>query len=389
MPSTSLRAAEPKLTSANITTVGAVAAENGTAPVRVGVIGAGDVSHKYLNNLVGRTELEIVACADGDPERALALSASYPGVRACTVAELLSADDIELVVNLTPPRAHAAVSMSVLEQGKHVYSEKPLATSLSDAHEVLAYADSRSLRVGVAPDTFLGAGTLEIQRLIAAGQIGVPLSVNAAVLNSGPERFHPNPDFLFREGAGPLFDIGPYYVTMLTAVLGPISRVSALANTGRAERGVLVGPRAGEKFAVETPTHVTAILQFASGCTGTLTTSFDVVRTLSPNVEIYGTEGVISAPQANSWSGPVLLTRSGDHGFTEMPLHATAEHGYLGLGLVEMAASIRAGRLHQADGARALHVLEVLAAISESAQNHGNSVAVVSSCEVAVAPERW
>lgn len=364
---------EPKLTSA----------ETSTHALRVGVLGCGDVSHKYLNNLVGRSEVVVVACADGNRERAVALAANYPGMRVSSVSELLAADDIELVLNLTPPLAHAEVSMRALEQGKHVYSEKPLARSLSDAADLLAFAESRSLRVGVAPDTFLGAGALEVQRLIADGEIGTPLAVSASVLNSGPERFHPDPDFLYRDGAGPLFDIGPYYVTLLTAVLGPISRVSAFATMGRTERTVLVGPRAGEKFSVETPTHVTAILQFASGCVGTLTTSFEVVHTATPNVEIYGTEGVISAPQANSWSGPILLARAGDATFTEVPLPATTEHGYLGLGLIEMAASIRAGRIHQSDGARALHVLEVLAAILESAGHGGTVLSIDSSIESA------
>ncbi len=367
----SLHEQELKLSSANLS----------PDLVRIGVIGCGDVSRKYLNNIVGRPGLAIVACADNAPERAAALAASYPGLRACSVEELLASADIDVVLNLTPPQAHAEVSLSILRHGKHVYSEKPLAATISDARAVLECAEAESLRVGVAPDTFLGAGTREVQRLLADGEIGIPISVNAAVLNSGPERFHPDPEFLYREGAGPLFDIGPYYITVLTALLGPIARVGAFAVRGRPEREVLVGPRAGHAFPVETATHVTAVLQFERGCIGTLTTSFDVLGTRAPNMEIYGTEGTLSAPQANSWGGPVSIARAGDAGFTEMPLKLTEEHGYMGLGLVEMASSIRAGRPHQAGGLRAFHVLEVLTAISESARNNGYVIAIESNLE--------
>ncbi|MBG6240106.1 putative dehydrogenase [Mycetocola sp. CAN_C7] len=349
--------------------------------VRVGVIGCGNVSTKYLKNLIGRPSIRIVACADTDRTRAETLASQYPGMRACNVEELLFASDIDLVLNLTAPAAHFDVSMAVLRAGKHVYSEKPLATTLDDARALVREAEVARLRIGVAPDTFLGAGTQRNIRLLEDGAIGTPISVSAAVLNAGPERFHPHPDFLYQNGAGPLFDIGPYYVTVLTAMLGPVARAAAFAVSGRKEREILTGPRTGERFEVETPTHVTAILQFRHGSTATLTTSFDVVQTGMPNLEIYGVQGTISAPQANSWGGPIFISTGENASFVEVPLSADAEHGYMGMGLVDLAASIVECRPHQASGTRGFHVLEVLTAISESARRGGVLIDVTSTTE--------
>ncbi|WP_416903053.1 Gfo/Idh/MocA family protein [Micromonospora echinospora] len=349
------------------------------ATVRVGVLGCGNVSSRYLANLTGQPEVTVVACADAEPARARALAAAHGVPEVPSVDDLLAHPGVDLVLNLTPPRAHAETTLRALAGGKHVYTEKPLATSMADARRIVETADARSLRVGTAPDTFLGAGARACAALVAEGRIGTPVSVNAAMMNAGPERFHPEPEFLYQEGAGPLFDIGPYYLTVLTALMGPVARVGALGATARPERTVLTGPRAGTTFGVETLTHVNSVLEFATGALGLLVTSFDVTATRTPHLEIHGTEGTIVAAQANSWGGPVLVRTSGDAEFTEVLAEPTASDGFMGMGLVDLARSILTGRPAQATAARGFHVLEVLTAIADSARDGGRFVRIDSS----------
>ncbi|WBB79883.1 Gfo/Idh/MocA family oxidoreductase [Micromonospora sp. WMMD882] len=347
--------------------------------VRVGVLGCGNVSSRYVANLAGQPEVTVVACADADPARARALAATHQVPQVRSVDELLTGPGVDLVLNLTPPRAHADLTLRALDHGRHVYTEKPLATSLADARCIVETAQARSLRVGAAPDTFLGAGARACAKLIAAGRIGVPVSVNATMMNAGPERFHPEPEFLYQEGAGPLFDIGPYYLAVLTALMGPVARVGALGATPRAERTVLTGPRAGVTFEVGTFTHVTSVLEFASGALGTLVTSFDVAATRAPHLEIHGTEGTIVAAQANSWGGPVLVKGKGDADFTEVVAGPTAADGFMGMGLVDLARSILTDRPAAATAARGFHILEILTAISTSAHTNGRFTPVHST----------
>ncbi|MER7167527.1 Gfo/Idh/MocA family oxidoreductase [Micromonospora sp. NPDC000207] len=348
--------------------------------VRVGVVGCGNVSSRYLANLAGRSAVTVVACADADPARARALGQAHGVPEVHSVDALLAAADVDLVLNLTPPRVHAEVTLRALAQGKHVYTEKPLATTMADGHRILDAARARSLWVGTAPDTFLGAGARTCAALLAQGAIGTPTSVNAAMMNPGPERFHPEPEFLYQEGAGPLFDIGPYYLSVLTALMGSVVRVGALGASARAERVVLTGPRAGSTFTVETLTHVNSVLEFASGAVGMLVTSFDVAATRTPHLEIHGTEGTVVAAQANSWGGPVLLKNAGSD-FAEVLPGPHESDGFMGMGLVDMAEAILTGRRPQATGARGLHVLEVLTAIASAARAGGGFTTIESRWE--------
>ncbi|MGV8876373.1 MAG: Gfo/Idh/MocA family protein [Rhodoglobus sp.] len=336
--------------------------------IRVGVVGCGNVSRRYLHNVADDDSLSVVACADAVFSAAQAIAAEFDIAAMTTVDELLQRDDIDIVLNLTIPAAHASVTMAALRAGKHVYTEKPLAADIVDARAILALADERELQVGCAPDTFMGAGLVSCQRIIADGGIGVPISANAFMMTPGPELFHPQPDFLFQEGAGPLFDGGPYYISALVSLLGPISRVAATATVGRAQRQVLVGERAGQRFAVETPTHVVSLLNFARGAVGSMVTSFDVVESSTPRLEIHGTEGSLIAPAPNSWAGPVLVRRGGESSFSAVDID-DASAGFMGMGLVQMAKAVTQHRPVAASGSRGLHILEVLMGIRQSAAN--------------------
>lgn len=355
----------------------------GEGSVRVGVIGCGNVSSRYLTNLVGQPHLLLQACADSDPNRAETLAADHGVPDVCSVDEMLNHPQVDLVLNLTPPAAHAGMTLQALKGGKHVYSEKPLATSLEDARRILDAALETGLQVGTAPDTFMGVGARTCRRLISEGVIGTPVSVSAAMMNPGPERFHPDPAFLYRTGGGPLFDIGPYYVTMLTALLGPIVKVGALGGAARNERIILAGPRIGSVFPVETETHINSVLEFDDGVLGTLVTSFDVTSTQTPNLEIHGTEGTIIAAQANSWGGPVCIRTAGDTEFTEVLGSAKDSDGFMGMGLVEMAEAIVQGRQAEANATRGYHVLEVLIRISESVRSGGTFTAISPTWKIA------
>ncbi|MBC7725737.1 MAG: Gfo/Idh/MocA family oxidoreductase [Burkholderiaceae bacterium] len=349
-------------------------------PVRIGLIGCGNVSRQYLLNIAGRPGLVVVACADIVPESALSVSREFGIQQVCTVDQLLAHPHVDLVLNLTLPIVHAAISLRALDAGKHVYSEKPFALSVEDARSILELARERGLQVGCAPDTFMGVGIRACAELIQLGELGTLVAANAFMMNAGPERFHPSPEFLYRQGAGPLLDIGPYYATALVELLGPVARVGSLGSTTRSVRTILSGDRAGTSFPVETPTHIVSLLQFGSGALGTLVTSFDVAHTRTPRLEIHGTEGSIVASAANSWAGPVLLKRAGDDDFVEIPLDPTVpDGGYLGMGLVEMASAVRHGRAPVASGERALHVLEVLVAILDSTSSGGSFADIHSS----------
>lgn len=349
-------------------------------PVRVGVIGCGVISGTYLRMAQQLQILQVVACADMVIERAEARAAEFGVARACTVDELLADTEVELVLNLTIPAAHATVSLAALAAEKHVYSEKPLAINRTDGQRIRDVAQARGLVVGCAPDTFLGGGLQTCRKLLDDGWIGVPVAATAFMLNHGPERWHPDPAFFYQHGAGPLFDVGPYYLTALVNFLGPVRRVAGSAKVTFAERTITSEPRYGERIAVETPTHITGVLDFAGGAVGTLITSFDVWASRLPFIEIYGTQGSLSVPDPNKFGGKVRVRRAGAEGWSEEPL----THGYTsdsrGIGLAEMAYALRAGRSPRADGALAYHVLDVMQAIIESSVE-GRHIALKSACE--------
>lgn len=355
-------------------------------PVGVAVVGAGNISGQYLSNLTVFPDVRVLAVADLDTERAAAVAAQYHVPTSGDLAAALALPEVELVVNLTTPAAHAAVALAALEAGKHVYGEKPLTLDPASGEKLLAEAAARGLRVGNAPDTFLGAGLQSALRAVQSGTIGTPVAAATTVQNPGPESWHPSPEFLFQVGAGPLFDLGPYYLTALVALLGPVRRVGASARKARAQRVIGSGPKAGTVFDVEVPTHVTALLDLESGPSVASTFSFDspLPRRM---IEITGTEATLSVPDPNTFEGPLLVRGRKDDDWRELPVAGpTAGRG---LGVLELARALRGGVPHRASGAMALHVLETMAAITESAQN-GEFLDVHSTAPVPAAlPEDW
>jgi len=336
------------------------------SPLGVAVVGCGRISRQYLDNLTTFPELTVVAVSDLDLDRASEAAARYDIPVVADLDRVLDHPDVGLVVNLTVPAAHHEVSVAAVRAGRHVYSEKPLATDVESARKLLVEAQTAGVRVGAAPDTFLGPGWQAVGRLLRDGAIGTPLSALAVMQDPGPDRWHPNPEFLFQAGAGPLFDMGPYYLTALAAQFGPVSRVAATARTGRAERVVGAGPRAGTRFRVEVPTHVAALLDFAGGATASVLFSFDSPLARQDLVEITGTEATLGAPNPNSFAGPVRLRRAGEAGWTTV-VEAPAPPSR-GLGVRDLARSLAAGRPHRASGELALHIVEVMAAIVTSAE---------------------
>lgn len=357
-------------------------------PVNIGVIGCGNISSIYLEANKKFEILNIVACADIDMARAAAQAEKYGIPKACSVDELLADPTIEIVINLTIPAAHGEVGLAVLNAGKSVYNEKPLAVTREDAKQMLALAREKGLLVGGAPDTFLGGGYQTCRRLIDEGAIGTPISASAQMLSRGPEGWHPNPDFFFQPGAGPLFDMGPYYITALVSLLGPVQHVSGSTRITHPERTIGSGTRKGEKIAVNTPTHISALLEFEQ-TVATLVTSFDFGGRYLPRIVIYGTKGTLEAPDPNTFGGPVRLMQGDDTEWTEIPI----SHGYTensrGLGVADMAEGLRNGRPFRADSNLTYHVLDVMHAVFDAATS-GTRVVPGSSCErPAPLPEVW
>lgn len=328
-------------------------------PMKVGVVGCGNISGIYFTNLQRLPGVTLVACSDLIPERAQAKAAEF-GIKACSVEELLADPQVDIVLNLTIPKAHAEVNLAALEAGKHVYVEKPLAISLEDGRKTLELAAQKGLRVGSAPDTFLGGGLQTCRKLIDDGAIGTPVAATAFMTCPGHEGWHPDPEFYYKPGGGPMFDMGPYYLTALVSLVGPIREVTGMTRITFPERTITSAPKYGQKIKVEVPTHVTGLMQFANGAIGTIITSFDVWGAHLPWIEIYGSEGSLAVPDPNNFGGRVLLKRQGDSEWKEVPLtHGYAEN-YRGLGVADLAHGIKNNRPHRASGELANHVLEVM-----------------------------
>jgi predicted dehydrogenase len=363
-----------------------VAEPGRTGPVGIGIVGAGTISGEYLRNLTRFPDTRVVAIGDLRPEAAHARAAEF-GIEVAGSPDLVyDHPDVEIVVNLTIPAAHAEVARRAIAAGRHVWNEKPLAADPAAARAVLAAADAAGVRVGCAPDTFLGDGLQAARAAIDAGVIGEPLTALALMQSPGPDRWHPDPAFLFQAGAGPLFDIGPYHLTALVLLLGPIERAAALASTARATRVIGAGPRAGETFAVTTPSHVGALVGFAGGRSAQLVLSFDSPQ---PRVllEVTGTEATLLVPDPNTFDGEILVRRADDAAATVYA--ATRARSTRGTGVLDLARAIREGRPHRASGALALHVLDAMAAILESAAM-GAFVAVAAGPDRAEAlPADW
>ncbi|HVU25841.1 MAG TPA: Gfo/Idh/MocA family oxidoreductase [Opitutus sp.] len=346
--------------------------------LHIGLIGCGKISDAYFAGCARYDFIRLEACADLDLARARAKAAEH-GIRACSVAALLADPAIDLVVNLTIPQAHADVNSAALRAGKHVYTEKPFALDSRDGAAVLALAREQDLLVGCAPDTFLGGGLQAARHAIDAGAIGRPVSALAFMLCRGHETWHPSPQFYYQRGGGPMFDMGPYYITALINFLGPVTRVCGSAQSAFAERTITSQPLAGTRIPVETPTHVTGVMDFASGATATIVTSFDTFPIALPCLAVFGTEGTLEAPDPNRFDGIVRLRRGADETFAEYPATHTTDRGR-GSGVADMARSIlRRERPHRATGELAQHVLEVMEAFEKSSVT-GRHIPINSTC---------
>jgi predicted dehydrogenase len=346
------------------------------APARVGVVGCGVISRVYTANAAAFDTFEIVACADLDETRCEALAAEH-GLEAMGSDALLAEPELDIVLNLTPPAVHFDITRRALEQGKHVYSEKPLALAAPEARDLLALAETRGLLVGCAPDTFLGGAYQAARALVDDGAIGTPLAVAATMLAGGQESWHPDPDIFFRDGAGPLLDMGPYYVSAIVALLGPIVRVAGFASTRVAERAIEIGPRAGEHFAAETPTHTTAIMELESGATATLVASFEAPHHYASTLHVLGSDGSLSLPDPNMFEG-ALSMRTGHGDWTPVPYASRGAREARGIGLHDLAEAIAGGRRPRASGSLAEHVVDVGRSILAAAAS-GVTVAVGST----------
>jgi predicted dehydrogenase len=355
-------------------------------PVGVGIVGAGTISGTYLENLTSFPDVRVLRIADLDTGRAAAQAVRFGVPHPGTVAELLGDPDVELVVNLTVPASHVEVGLAALEAGKHVWAEKPLALDRQTARKLLDRAREKNLRVACAPDTVLGAGLQTARRAVDAGRIGRPFTALALFQVPGPESWHPAPEFLFQAGGGPLLDMGPYYLTTLVHLLGPIRRVTGAGGRARETRVIGSGPRAGTAFPVTVPTTVTALVEFEAGSSAQLVLSFDSALRRVGFVELTGTLGTAVLPDPNRFDGPTRLYRSGGEPEELAPDGHAASRG---TGTLELARAIRAGVPERASGELAYHVLDAMLAIDESL-TRGQSVEVGSTAAVPPAlPSGW
>ncbi|OSP53915.1 Gfo/Idh/MocA family protein [Pseudoruegeria sp. SK021] len=345
----------------------------------VGVVGCGVISDIYLKNAALFPQFEIRAVADLRADAAQAKALEY-GIDALSVDGLLAREDIDIVLNLTIPAAHAEIGHRALAAGKHVYSEKPLAGGFAEAQALNAAAQAAGLRLGCAPDTFLGGAHQTARALVDAGRIGRAVAGSATLMVPGHEAWHPNPDFYYsKSGGGPMMDMGPYYITAMVNLLGPVARVTAFGGRARDRREIATGPRAGSHVPVEVDTHLAGVLGFQQGALVQIATSFDVRAHRHGPLELYGTDGSMTIPDPNRFDGTVELFEDGEWRGQAIR-HGHGDGNYRGLGLAQMADAIGSGRAHCASGDLALHALEVMEAMHRSAQE-GRAVEMTTSCD--------
>ena len=345
-------------------------------PVGVGVIGCGNISSAYLKAAEYFPILEIVALADAIPATAEARAKEF-ALRACSVDALLADPAVEIVLNLTVPTAHVEVGLKALAAGKHVHSEKPLGVNVAEARRLVQAAAGKSLRLGCAPDTFLGGAHQTARQCVDQGMIGRPIGGTAFFMCPGHERWHPNPAFYYLAGGGPMLDMGPYYVTDLVNLLGPVESVMGVATRLRPERTITSQPLNGTRIPVHVATHVTGTLVFVGGAAVSVTMSFDVANHRHAPLEIYGDAGTLIVPDPNYFGGKIEFSAA-DEDWREVPTrHAYADGNYRILGVADMAHALRIGRPHRASGALAFHVLEVMEAFQTSSDT-GKSIAISS-----------
>lgn len=355
--------------------------------VKIGVIGCGNISKIYLESGKIFEILDIAAVADLDVERAKAKAEEHGIARALSVAELLADPDIQIVVNLTVPAAHYEVCKAILESGKHAYVEKPLSLTRDQGRDLLAIAKAKGLRIGGAPDTFLGAALQTCRKLIDDGAIGQPIAATAFMLGHGVEAWHPNPEFYFKPGGGPMLDMGPYYLTALISLLGPIRRVTGSAQMSFPERMITSQPLSGQKIIVETPTHIAGVLDFTNGAVGTIITSFDVWAHNLPPIEIHGSRGSLSIPDPNTFGGTVKLYREGK--WEEVPLTHGYEENSRGIGVADMAYAIEENRPHRASGELTFHVLDAMYGFLDSSEQGRHYLMESAGIRPEALPEKW
>jgi predicted dehydrogenase len=348
-------------------------------PLNVGVIGLGTISVQYLQTIDRLEPVRLVAVADLDPARAAAVADRRAGVQACSVPELLASPDVDLVLNLTIPAAHADIALQAIEAGKGVYGEKPLALDTAQAQGVLTAATAAGVVVGCAPDTVLGTGIQTARRAIDDDLIGAPIAATATMVVPGHERWHHNPDFYYQPGGGPLLDMGPYYLTALVTLLGPVTSAIGASSRIRSTRTIGSGPRQGTTVPVDIDTHITGILTHASGALSTLVMSFDAVGTRSANIEIHGSAGSLGVPDPNYFQGDVQLRRLGEDSWTTLPVSAGYAGGGRGIGLADLATT-PVGSTPRANGAMAYHVLDIMETMLASVQT-GRTHAVGSTVD--------
>ena len=356
-----------------------------TNDLGVGIIGCGNISTAYLSLAPMFKGYGIVAVADINMDNARAQAEKFD-VRAETVDDLLAADDVDLVINLTIPAAHVDVSRAILQAGKHVYSEKPFVLSLAEAQELGDIAKANKLRIGSAPDTFMGSSHQLARNLIDEGVIGTVTSGAAVVMSSGMEDWHPNPDFFFQEGGGPILDLGPYYICNLVQLLGPVAQVTSMTGMASETRTIANGPRDGETIPVETPTTIHAVMKFKSRAIVTLLSSWDVHSSNHPIMELYGTDGTMDLPDPNFFGGDVTVTPRGEETEVQSWVHPfgipnfeETKANYRGAGLADMALAITEGRPHRCNEAFATHVVEVMTAILKAGDT-GKVITMTTTC---------
>ncbi|GAA5141303.1 Gfo/Idh/MocA family protein [Pseudonocardia adelaidensis] len=360
----------------------------GSPLLRVGVVGAGNISGQYSASLARLPQLQVTAVCDLQADRAAALAAQHDGARVLDLPDLLSADDVDAVLVLTLPATHADVALAALGAGKHVYVEKPLAASVAEGREVVKAAAGTGLRVGCAPDTVLGTGVQTARAAVDAGRIGTPHSATAFMTTPGHERWHPDPEFYYRPGGGPLLDMGPYYLTSLVHLLGPVTRVVGASTRPSATRTIGSGPKAGTSFDVTVDSTITGILEHASGAVSTLVMSFDIWAARLPRIEVHGTAGSLSVPDPNHFAGPVELYSASavDDGWVDLGATAGYVDSGRGYGLADMALAIGEGRPHRAGDELGLHVLDIMESVQQAADTH-TSVELTTTCERPAAVE--
>jgi predicted dehydrogenase len=339
-------------------------------PVNVGLIGCGAISSAYLDMAKKLPIIQITTCSDIEPAKAQSTAEKY-GIRACTAEELINDPKIEIVLNLTVPKAHLPIALEAVAAGKHVYTEKPLGIDREQGLRLLAEAATKNLRIGCAPDTFMGSGIQSARKLIDDGAIGHPVAFTAFMMCPGHESWHPSPEFHYEKGGGPMFDMGPYYLTALLNLLGPVKRLCGMTSIGIPQRTIGSGARQGKNIHVQTPDHVVGSIEFAAGAVGTLITSFAThhpVYDQAQPIVIYGTEGALKVPDPNKFDGPISVWRASDEDWQEVKPTFLAGYGRA-VGLAEMAHALRHNRPHRASADQAMTVLDLMQGFLDSSQS--------------------